>query len=152
MKRHIPLIDTLAIIATMIAFLLAVSILFCISGCATTLGIADRPEMMARWKGMHGVALLEDLNRWGNWYSGRPFEGKCVEQTETKMSILKELGIPCKRMHCEIWRYDPWHPIGHAFVLAQLNDKWYILDNGAVQDIPWEYEAVKKSTWGVTFE
>lgn len=131
-----------------IAILLALT-----AGCVglrVHLGIASRDEMMIKWKGMSGVALLDDINRWGNWYpKDTSMEyGQCVDMADAKESVLKELGIPYKRMNCVIER--EWgRPFGHAFLVAQLNGGDYIMDNGAVQDVVWAYEPAIKSTYGI---
>ena len=161
---------------TMKHFLICLIIfsLVCIAIGCTHLGIADKESMMERWRGKPVTEnLLDDINRWGNWYAQgekqypaeyameKPEEIKiekvapnkagksCLKQAETKLNILKELGIPAKLMHCVITRNDPWHPSGHAFVVATINGKDYIMDNGAVQDIVWEYREAIASTWGV---
>jgi hypothetical protein len=130
-------------------FIAAMSLLFGVacwlvfSGC-TTLGIADRQAMMQKWQGQDkDVELLADINGWANWYAkGDPTEpGKCVDQAEAKMAILKDLNIPAKRMTCTI------EGKGHAFVIATL-DRDYILDNGTINDVVWAEEALL-STWGV---
>jgi len=71
-----------------------------------------------------------------------------VPQTTVKANILKELGIPYKIVHCIIVR-DAYNSVGHRFLIAQLNNEWMVMDNGAVQDVVWEYEAVKRSTFGI---
>lgn len=163
--------------------LLAITILFsvCFTGCLAHLGIADREVMMQRWKGQiakRGITehTLWEITSYGNWYAQGPQEypveiasaenissfywkpqnGKCVDQTEAKISILKELGIPYKNGSCTIYRYDPWHPTGHAFAIVYLEgkskfndfDTWYVFDNGAVQDGIETYRDVKRSTYG----
>jgi len=165
----------LLVIAIMI-FLVCLAV-----GCAH-LGIADRETMMNRWRGQiaeKGINrnTLWEINEYANWYaqgetqypvaiaseeniSGgfKPLPGKCVDQTETKISILKELGIPYKDGSCTIYRYDPYHPSGHGFLIACLPgkskiddyDTWVTLDNGSVQDGVWSFGQVKRSTFGVT--
>jgi predicted transglutaminase-like cysteine proteinase len=134
--------------------LIAIALLMVVGcvGLKTHLGIADRPEMMSKWQAMdRDVSLLDDINRWGNWYSKDTSKnhGQCSEQADVKESVLTELGFPFRRMHCTITR--EWgRPFGHAFLIAQLNGKDYIMDNGAVQDIVWEYESAIKSTWGIS--
>ena len=126
-----------------IIFLLGVACWLVFSGY-TTLGIADRQSMMQKWQGQDkDVELLADINGWANWYAkGNPLEpGKCVDQAEAKMAILKELNIPAKRMTCTI------EGKGHAFVIATL-DRDYILDNGTINDVVWAEEALL-STWGI---
>lgn len=126
--------------------LLAYAIIFslvCVAvGCAH-LGTADRNTMMQRWQGKPiSEHLLWEINSYANWYA--PKEGKCVAQTDLKLSILNELGIPAKRGSCTIVR-DPYHPVGHAFVVSN----GYVLDNGTLQEGIEKIEAVKRSTFGV---
>lgn len=118
-------------------------------GCAY-MGVANKTTMMERWENKQpSVALLDDINGWANWYHHKPLEkGQCADQADEKLAILKALNIPAKRMHCVITR-DPYHPVGHAFVVAQLDGKDYIMDNGTVQDVVWEYSQALKSTWGI---
>lgn len=159
--------------------LLAITILLsaCLTSCVPLkqhLGMANREAMMERWRGKPVTEnLLDDINRWGNWFAQgekqypavyameKPEEIKlekvgpnkigkgCHKQMEIKLAILKELNIPARRMHCVITRNDPWHPTGHAFVVATINGKDYIMDNGAVQDVVWEYREAIASTWGI---
>jgi hypothetical protein len=137
-----------------IIFFVLGCLLWCVYGC-TTIGTADKATMMQKWRGQkHTVALLDDINSWANWYhKGNPLErGKCVEQTEEKIFILNELGIPAKRMHCLITCDDPYHPISHAFVIAQLGNDWYLMDNGTINNCVWEYQETIKASWGITNE
>ena len=135
--------------------LLIIAIVFslvCLAVGCSTLGTADRATMMQKWRGEKvDVELLADINAYGNYTKkGNPLEpGKCVDQAEYKASILKELGVPYTFWHCEVTRNNPWRPTGHRFLTAQLNGKEYIMDNGTVQDVVWEFEAVKGSTSGV---
>lgn len=132
-----------------LAFMLILMLLL-VKGCAT-IGTADKPTMMSKWRGEPVTEnLLADINGWGNWYKkSNPLEpGNCVPQTTVKANILKELGIPYKIVHCTIVR-DAYKPVGHRFLIAQLNNEWMVMDNGAVQDVVWEYKAVKRSTFGV---
>lgn len=128
---------------------------FVLFGCGT-IGIADKPTMMNKWRGEKvNVETLADINGWCNYInqgdtSQNGGHGKCVYQTEEKLRILKELGITGKRGHCLITRDDPWHPSGHAFAVAQLNGIDYLMDNGSLCDVVFPYEKVKKSVWGVT--
>ncbi|MBU0907203.1 MAG: hypothetical protein KKE05_03540 [Nanoarchaeota archaeon] len=138
----------------------------------STIGTADKPTMMGKWRGQPVTEnLLADINGWANWYAkGEPRmpvayldapqwerdlktpnkpSGGCVDQAVIKKEVLDELGIPNKYVHCSITRNDPYHPAGHRFVIALLNNKWMVMDNGAVQDVVWEFEAVKRSTSGV---
>lgn len=156
------------LLPTIIFFLIAI---WCMYGCAV-LGTADRPTMMSKWKGLPVTEnLLADINGYGNWHKkGTPtmpiaylddpqwerdlktpnkVSGGCADQAVIKKEILDELGIPNKYVHCSIIRNNPFYPAGHRFVIALLNNKWVVLDNGSVQDGVWEFEAVKKSTWGV---
>ena len=158
---------------------ICLSTIIFISGCAH-LGIADRETMMERWRGQiaeKGINrnTLWEINEYANWYaqgetqypvaianeenlSGgfKPLPGKCVDQTELKLSISKELGIPAREGSCTIYRYDPWHPTGHAFAIVYLEgksksddfDTWYVFDNGAVQSGIETYRDVKRTTWG----
>ena len=132
-----------------LAFIL-ILIFFMVHGCAT-IGTADKPTMMNKWRDKPVTEnLLADINGWGNWYKkSNPLEpGNCVPQTTVKANILKELGIPYKIVHCIIVR-DAYNSVGHRFLIAQLNNEWMVMDNGAVQDVVWEYEAVKRSTFGI---
>ncbi len=159
------------IILLAIAFLL----LGCLTGCAAwqnLTGTADKSIMMSKWRGKPVTEnLLADINGWGNWYKkGKPsmpvayldapqwerdlkapnkVSGGCAAQADVKAKILEELGIPHKVVHCEIIRNDPYHPSGHAFVIAQLNNKWMVLDNGSVCDAVFPFDEVKKSVSGV---
>ena len=74
--------------------------------------------------------------------------GKCLYQTEEKLRQLKALGIPAKRGSCKMIKNDPWHPPIHYFALAELNEIWFILDNGSITDKVQEYEKVKDN-WGI---
>jgi len=146
-------------------------LIFSFWGCAT-LGVANKDAMMQKWRGKPVTeSLLADINGWGNWYKkGTPTmpvayldapqwerdlktsnetSGGCVDQAVIKKEVLDELGIPNKYVHCSITRNDPFHPSGHRFVIVLLNNKWMVMDNGAVQDVVWEFEAVKRSTFGV---
>ena len=118
--------------------------------CCAIIGTADRATMIKKWSSKPvTVGLLDDINRWANWYEGRPFEGKCVDQTEQKISILKEFGVPYKIVHCIVTRDDPWHPRAHRFLIGWAEGDWQTMDNGVVQDGVWPFLEVKKSTWGV---
>jgi len=118
-------------------------------GCAgiqATLGIADRSTMMSKWQGAdRDVELLSDINGWCNYQAkadpGADF-GRCADQADLKMEILKDLNIPAKRMHCTV------EGQGHAFVIATL-DRDYLMDNGTVNDVVWVKEEILASTWGV---
>lgn len=171
MEKEVRKLKTKLFITSMGCILAVLFFIFNLIGC-THLGIADRATMMQRWQRQianNGITehILWEVNEYGNWYAQgekqypviyasedtdkpwwAPKDGKCVDQSELKLDILKELGISAKRGHCTITR-DPYRPIGHRFVVAQLKDKRMILDNGAVQGCVWEYEAVKRSTWGV---
>ena len=136
----------LAVILIIIIFILSLWLLGC-----TAIGTADRPAMMSKWRGQPVTEnLLADINRYGNWAKKGDLteSGKCIDQAMYKANILKELGIPYKIGHCTIVR-DPYKPVGHRFLVAQLKNKWMILDNGAVQNGVFEYKLVKKSTFGV---
>lgn len=172
MQHKEPNFLIIAIVGFIIS-LCFVMILVVLSGCATTLGIADRPAMMAKWKQMKQdkgvtVGLLNDINLWADWYmadgniepdvirygneGGTTWKykrGVCVSQADLKVAILDELGIPHRRYICTIKR-DIYNPIGHAFITAPVGDQWIILDNGVVQDVPWEWKAAIKSTWGIS--
>jgi hypothetical protein len=122
--------------------LLAIAIMFI--GCSI-LGTADRQTMMSKWqKSDRDVELLADINGWSNWQAkGNPLEpGKCADQAEVKLSVLKELNIPAKRMHCTI------EGQGHAFVIATL-DRDYIMDNGTINDCVWESGQAIKAANGI---
>ena len=131
------------------------SLLLLCLGCSSfqvnALSTGTPQQMLVKWKAKPiTVATLEDINGWGNWYvkDTSKEHGQCSEQADCKEAVLNELGIPFKRMSCTITR--EWgRPFGHAFLIAHLNDKDYIMDNGAIQDIVWEYTSAIKSTYGV---
>lgn len=132
------------LVIAVIWFLFAVVMWIVLSGCST-LGTADRQTMMSKWqKSDRDVELLADINGWSNWQAkadpGADF-GRCADQADLKMEILKDLNIPAKRMHCTV------EGQGHAFVIATL-DRDYILDNGTINDVVWAEEALL-STWGI---
>jgi len=132
-------------------FIMALSF-WCLCGCGT-LGTADKETMMQRWRGEPvNENLLADINAYGNYAKkGNPLEpGKCVDQTDYKASILKELGVPYRVVRCEVTRDNPWRSKGHKFLIAQVNNGWFVLDNGAIQDGIFEFYEVKRSTSGVT--
>ncbi len=132
--------------AIIIIFLLTIWV----TGCST-LGISDRQTMMEKWQSQKpSVELLADINEWANWNAkGNPTEpGKCVDQTEAKLAILKDLNIPAKRMHCTIDR--DLNKTGHSFVIASLNDKNYLLDNGTISNVVWVAPETLSSTWGIS--
>lgn len=131
-------------------------------GC-TTLGIADKHSMMQKWQGKAvSVELLADINGWCNWqaqgekqypvqFAGESAvaeKGKCADQADLKMAVLKDLNIPCKRMHCTITR-DAYKPTGHAFVVATINGTDYLMDNGTINEVVWVSEQALASAWGV---
>ena len=143
--------------------------LVCLAVGCTHLGIADRQAMMNKWRGQDvDIELLADINAYGNWYSQGekqypvicadeetiknfvPKNDKCVDQATAKESILKELGISYKIGHCTITRDNPWSPTGHRFLVASINGKEYVLDNGSIQDGIFTFNEVQQSTWGVT--
>ncbi|HAX98966.1 MAG TPA: hypothetical protein DCY12_08820 [Candidatus Atribacteria bacterium] len=143
-----------------------------LAGCAH-LGIADKATMMERWNGQiakKGVAIqtLFEINEYGNWLKmGEPSfptvvgdeeglknwkqaPGNCADQTGAKLAILKELNIPAKRMHCAINRDAFLPPTGHAFCIAQAKDgKWYLMDNGAIDNCVWEYREMIAHSYGI---
>lgn len=103
------------------------------------------------------VAYLTDDKLIRDSRTTNKISGTCGDQALFKWNILHQLNIPCRLVRCDIIRYDPYHPSGHVFVIAYLEgkskmndfDTWIMLDNGCVQDVPWSFGPVKKSTSGV---
>lgn len=47
-------------------------------------------------------------------------------------------------IHCEARSKYNWD---HAICKVYIDNKWWVVPDGRVMDIPWEYEAVKKSCY-----
>jgi hypothetical protein len=68
-------------------------------------------------------------------------QGNCRVIAEKQVEYLKGLGYQAEVVHCEARDRYSWD---HAICKVYIDNKWWIVPDGLVMDIPWEYNEVKK--------
>ena len=113
---------------------------------------------MEIWKSMpKNEFLLMEVSDWVNYHTtkvtladkergiiDKEKWGACKDTSDMKVTLLKELGIQAKEINCIARSKYTWN---HSGVKVSLNGEEYFMDNGVIMDVPWGYEAVKKSTY-----
>ncbi len=88
-----------------------------------------------------GERLLTKINDDVNYQASQNKFGQCRTIAEQKVAILTGMGIKAEVVHCEARNKYSWD---HAAVKATLDGQGWLLDNGVIMDVPWEYNSVKR--------
>lgn len=110
-----------------VEFLTLCLLLLCFLGCSTT----------------PGERLLTTINDDVNYSTPHKF-GECRTAAEQKVVILTGMGIKAEVVHCEARDKYSWD---HAAVKATLDGQEWFMDNGAVMDVVWPYDEVRRWVW-----
>lgn len=68
-------------------------------------------------------------------------QGNCVSVAEKQCAYLNSQGIKAETVYC--FARDKYKR-SHRICKAYINNQWWIVPDGLVMDIPWEYDEVKK--------
>ena len=68
----------------------------------------------------------------------------CQERAEAQVAYLQDQGIKAEVVGCEARSKYSWD---HAIAKAYIDGEWWVVPDGLIMDIPWEYNEVKKACY-----
>lgn len=71
-------------------------------------------------------------------------QGNCRVVAERQVEYLKGLGYDAEVVHCDARSKYEWD---HAIAKCFIGGEWWVVPDGLVMDIPWEYDGVKKACY-----